>query len=299
MKQIVECIPNFSEGRRLEVIDEILAAIERVEGVKVLDRSSDPDHNRTVVTFVGPPATVGDAAFAAVARAAELIDMDQHRGEHPRMGATDVVPFVPISGVTMDDCVSIARQLGARVGEELGIPVYLYEAAATRLERVNLGDIRPKSHQYEQKKVDVSKDDRWIPDFGPASVGKAGIIAIGARAPLIAYNVYLTTSDVTIAEKIASAVRHSSGGLRFVKARGFLVEGRAQVSMNLTDFTKTPVYRVVEMIRREAARYGVAIESSELIGLIPQQALTDTAVWYLQLRNFEAGLVIENRLSEE
>jgi len=299
MKQIVECIPNFSEGRRLEVIDEILAAIERVEGARVLDCSSDPDHNRTVVTFVGPPATVGDAAFAAIARAAELIDMDQHRGEHPRMGATDVVPFVPISGVTMDDCVSIACQLGVRVGEELGIPVYLYEAAATRPERVNLGDIRPKSHQYEQKRVDVGRDDRWIPDFGPPRVGKAGAIAIGARAPLIAYNVYLTTSDVTIAEKIASAVRNSSGGLRFVKARGFLVEGRAQVSMNLTDFTKTPVYRVVEMIRREAARYGVAIESSELIGLIPQQALTDAAVWYLQLNNFEAGLVIENRLSEE
>ncbi len=299
MRQIVECVPNFSEGRRLEVVDEILAAIEGVEGVKVLDRSSDPDHNRTVITFVGSPATVGDAAFAAIARAADLIDMDQHRGEHPRMGAADVVPFVPIAGVTMDDCVAIARQLGARVGEELDIPVYLYEAAAIRPDRVNLGAVRPKSHQYEQKKADVGVDEKWSPDFGPAKVGVAGATAIGARAPLVAYNVYLTTNDVSIAEKIARAVRHSSGGLRFVKARGFLVEGKAQVSMNLTDYTKTPIYRVVEMIRREAARYGVAVESSELVGMIPQQALIDAAVWYLQLDNFEPGLVIENQLAEE
>jgi glutamate formiminotransferase len=299
MKQIVECVPNFSEGRRPEVIDQIVAAIESVEDVKVLDRSSDPDHNRTVITFIGSPATVGDGALAAIARAAELIDMDQQWGEHPRMGATDVVPFVPIAGVTMDDCVAIARQVGARVGEELGIPVYLYEAAATRPDRVNLGEIRPKSHQYEQKKADVGRDEKWTPDFGPARVGKAGVTAIGARAPLIAYNVYLTTGNVDIAEKIARAVRHSNGGLRFVKARGFLVEGKAQVSMNLTDFTQTPVYRVVEMIRREAARFGVGIESSELVGMIPQQALVDAAVWYLQLGNFEPGLVIENRLTEE
>ena len=299
MRQIVECVPNFSEGRRPEVIDEIVAAIERIRGVKVVDRSSDPDHNRTVVTFVGGPNTVGDAAFAAIARAAELIDMDQHRGEHPRMGATDVVPFVPVSGVAMEDCVEIARQLGARVGQDLGIPVYLYEAAATRPDRVNLGELRPKTHQYEQKKADVGRLEKWAPDFGPAQVGKAGITAIGARAPLIAYNVYLTTDNVDIAEKIARAVRHSSGGLRFVKARGFQVEGKAQVSMNLTDFTRTPIYRVVEMIRREAARYGVGIESSELIGLIPQQALLDAAAWYLQLDNFEPRLVIENQLMEE
>jgi glutamate formiminotransferase len=299
VRQIVECVPNFSEGRRPEVIDEIVAAIERIRGVKVVDRSSDPDHNRTVVTFVGGPNTVGDAAFAAIARAAELIDMDQHQGEHPRMGATDVVPFVPVSGVAMEDCVEIARQLGARVGQDLGIPVYLYEAAATRPDRVNLGELRPKTHQYEQKKADVGRLEKWAPDFGPAQVGKAGITAIGARAPLIAYNVYLTTDNVDIAEKIARAVRHSSGGLRFVKARGFQVEGKAQVSMNLTDFTRTPIYRVVEMIRREAGRYGVGIESSELIGLIPQQALLDAAAWYLQLDNFEPRLVIENQLMEE
>ncbi len=299
MKQIVECVPNFSEGRRPEVIDQIVAAIESVEGVRVLDRSSDADHNRTVITFVGPPETIGDAAFAAIARAAELIDMDQQQGEHPRMGATDVVPFVPISGVTMEDCVEIARQLGARVGAELGIPVYLYEAAATRPDRVNLGELRPQSHQYEQKKADVGRVEKWTPDFGPARVGKTGVTAIGARAPLIAYNVYLTTGDVKIAEKIARAVRHSNGGLRFVKARGFTVNGKAQVSMNLTDFTQTPIYRVVEMIRREAARYGVSIESSELVGMIPQRALLDAAAWYLQLDNFEPRLVIENRLEEE
>ena len=299
MKPIVECVPNFSEGRRPEVIDRIVAAIESVAGVRVLDRSSDADHNRTVITFVGPPAVIGEAALAAIARAAELIDMDRQRGEHPRMGATDVVPFVPIAGVTMADCVEIARKLGARVGTELGIPVYLYEAAATRPDRVNLGDLRPQSHQYEQKKADVGREAKWAPDFGPAKVGKAGVTAIGARAPLIAYNVYLTTGDVRIAEKIARAIRHSNGGLRFVKARGFLVEGKAQVSMNLTDFTQTPVHRVVEMIRREAVRYGVSIESSELVGMIPQQALLDAAVWYLQLDNFEPRLVIENRLGEE
>jgi glutamate formiminotransferase/formiminotetrahydrofolate cyclodeaminase len=281
------------------VIGQIAAAIEGVGGVKILDRSSDPDHNRTVITFVGAPEPVGDAAFAAIAQAAELIDMDQQRGEHPRMGAADVVPFVPIAGVSMDDCVALARRVGARVGKELGIPVYLYEAAATRPERVNLGEIRPKSHQYEQKKADVGRDEKWTPDFGPTKVGKAGLTAIGARAPLIAYNVYLTSENVAIAEKIAKAVRHSSGGLRYVKARGFVVEGKAQVSMNLTDFTKTPIHRVVEMIRREAARYGVGIESCELIGMIPQQALIDTAVWYLQLGNFEPRLVIENRLAEE
>jgi glutamate formiminotransferase/formiminotetrahydrofolate cyclodeaminase len=299
MKQIVECVPNFSEGRRLEVIDQIVAAIEQVQGVKVLDRSSDPDHNRTVITFVGLPTTIGEAAFAAIAKAAELIDMDQQEGEHPRMGAADVVPFVPIAGVTMEDCVVIARQLGARVGEELGIPVYLYEAAATRPDRANLGKIRPKSHQYEQKKMDVGQEEKWAPDYGPARVGKAGTTAIGARPPLIAYNVYLTTGDVAIAEKIAKAVRHSNGGLRFVKARGFLVEDKAQVSMNLTDYAKTPIYRVVELIRREAARHGVGIESSELVGMIPQQALVDAAVWYLQLDNFEPELVLENRLDEE
>jgi glutamate formiminotransferase / formiminotetrahydrofolate cyclodeaminase len=296
VKRVVECVPNFSEGRRPEIIAQIVHMVEETADVKVLDTSSDPAHNRTVLTFIGSPKGVADAAFAAIAKAAELIDMDSHTGEHPRMGATDVLPFVPIAGVSMDDCVQIARQVGARVGEELGIPVYLYQEAATRPEWANLGALRPKSHQYEQKKADVGSDAKWDPDFGPHRVGKAGATAIGARPPLIAYNVYLTTDDVDIAERVARAIRHSSGGLAFVKARGFLVDGKAQVSMNLTDFRRTPIHRVVEMVRREAGRYGVSIERSELVGLIPQQALVDAAVWYLQLDDFDAQAVLENRI---
>jgi len=294
MQKIVECVPNFSEGRRPEVVQQIVDAIAAVEGVRVLDYSSDADHNRSVVTFVAPPETVGEAAFAGIARAAQLIDMTRHTGGHPRMGATDVCPFIPIRGVTMDDCVAIARAVGERVGEELGIPVYLYEAAATRPERQNLANVR--KGQYEGIRDTIATDPARAPDFGPAKMGTAGATAIGARQFLIAFNVYLNTDNVEIAKKIGKAVRHSSGGLRFVKAMGLEVEGKAQVSMNLTDFTRTPIYRVVEMIRREAARYGVSIESSELIGMIPQQALLDAAVWYLQLDGFTPEQVLENRL---
>lgn len=294
MDKIVECIPNFSEGRRPEVVEAIVAAIAAVEGVKMLDHSLDADHNRSVVTFVAPPERVVEAAFAGIARAAGLIDMTRHQGGHPRMGATDVCPFVPIRGVTMDDCVALARELGRRVGEELRIPVYLYEAAAARPERENLADVR--RGQYEGLKAEIATNPDRAPDFGPAEMGTAGATAIGARPPLIAFNVYLTTDNVDIAKKIARAVRHSNGGLRFVKGMGLLVEGKAQVSMNLTDYTRTPIYRVVEMIRREAQRYGVGIESTELVGLIPQQALIDAAQWYLQLDGFEAGQVLESRL---
>lgn len=294
MKRIVECVPNFSEGRRPDVVRQIVDAIAAVEGVNVLDYSLDADHNRSVVTFVAPPETVGDAAFAGIAKAAELIDMTRHTGAHPRMGATDVCPFVPVRGVTLDECVEIARATGKRVGDELGIPIYLYEAAATRPERENLADVR--RGQYEGIRDSIATDPARTPDFGPLAVGTAGAIAMGARQFLIAYNVYLTTADVEIAKKIAKAVRHSSGGLRFAKAIGLEVDGKAQVSMNLTDFTRTPVFRVVELIRREAARYGVGIESSELIGLIPQQALIDAAAWYLQLDDFGAEQVLENQL---
>ncbi|HIQ04859.1 MAG TPA: glutamate formimidoyltransferase, partial [Anaerolineae bacterium] len=296
MQPLVECVPNFSEGRRKEVVDAIAAAIGSVEGARVLDVEMDADHNRSVITFVGEPDIVVEAAFRGIARAAELIDMEQHHGEHPRIGAADVVPFVPVRGVTMDDCVQLARQLGQRVGDELGIPVYLYEAAATRPERRNLADIR--RGEYEALKEEIGRDPNRDPDFGPARVGSAGACVIGARQFLIAFNVYLNTDDVRIAKRIARAVRHSSGGLRYVKALGLLVGGRAQVSMNLTDFTRTPVFRVVEMIRREAERYGCAIERSELVGLIPQQALVDTAVWYLQLDGFQPTQVLENRLME-
>lgn len=293
MTQIIECIPNFSEARRPEVVDQIIAALTSVPEARLLDRSSDLDHNRSVVTFAGPPAAVEEAAFRAIQTAAELIDLDRHTGEHPRIGATDVVPFVPIANVSMDECAAMARRLGQRVGETLGVPVYLYEYAAVRPERANLEVIR--RGQYETLKDEITLPERQ-PDFGPARLGPAGATVIGARDPLIAFNIYLTTDDVEIASKIAKAVRQSSGGMRYVKGMGVLVEGRAQVSMNLTNFRKTPVARVVELIRREAQRYGVLVHHSELVGLIPQEALVDAAVWYMQLDQFTPDQVLETRL---
>jgi glutamate formiminotransferase len=295
-KQWVECIPNFSEGRRIEVVDAIANAIATTPDVFLLDRSSDPDHNRSVMTFVGSPDAVSEAAFHAIAKAAELINLEEHQGQHPRIGATDVVPFVPLRNTTIEECIGLARALGQRVGQELNIPVYLYEAAATHPDRANLEIIRRGN--YEGLKSAIQSDPAWLPDFGPAQLGTAGATVIGARAPLIAYNVYLTTDDVEIARKIASAVRHSSGGLRFVKALGLLVDGRAQVSMNLIDFTQTPIAQVVEMIRREAARYGTAIHHSELVGMIPQMALIDAARWYLQLDQFSPDQILETRLND-
>jgi len=294
--QLVECIPNFSEARRPEVIEAILSEIKGVPSVTILDRHSDIDHNRTVVTFVAPPEAAEEAAFLAIKKASELIDLNQHKGEHPRIGATDVVPFVPISGVTMVDCTELARRLGKRVGEDLNIPVYLYEAAATRPDRVNLENIR--RGQYETLKKEIGKKPERNPDFGPASLTGAGATVIGSREPLIAFNVYLTTNNVAIANKIARAIRHSSGGLRFVKSMGVMVEGQAQVSMNLTNFRKTPMARVVEMIRREALRYGVGIHHSELVGLIPNKALVDASTWYMQMDQFEPDQVLETRLFE-
>lgn len=293
---LVECIPNFSEARRPEVIDAIIAAIQTVSAVHVLDRHSDLDHNRTVITMIGPPEAVAEAAFQSIAKAAELIDLDRHQGAHPRIGAADVVPFVPVRDISMQECVELARNLGRRVGEELGIPVYLYEEAATRPERVNLENLR--RGQYEGLKEEIGLNPERDPDFGPARLGTAGATVIGARQPLIAFNVYLTTNDTRVAQNIARAIRHSSGGLRYVKAMGVLVEGRAQVSMNLTDYRQTPVARVVEMVRREAARYGAGIHHSELVGLIPQEALNDAAIWHLQLDGFEPSQVLETRLME-
>jgi glutamate formiminotransferase / formiminotetrahydrofolate cyclodeaminase len=294
---LVECIPNFSEARRPEVVEKIIQAIADVAGVTVLDRHSDMDHNRTVVTFVGSPEAVEEAAFQAIAKAAKLIDLDQHRGEHPRLGATDVVPFVPIRDISMQACVEMARRLGQRVGEELSIPVYFYEEAATRPEHKNLENVR--RGEYEALKEEIGVRPERDPDFGPARVGKAGATIIGARQPLIAFNVFLTTNDVSIAQKIAKAVRNSSGGLRFVKALGLLVEGRAQVSMNLTNFRQTPIARVVEIIRREAERYGVGIRNCEMVGLVPQEALVDAAVWYTQLDMFDpAEQILEIRLNQ-
>lgn len=297
MRPLIECVPNFSEARRPEVVSAIVAAIEQGggEAIQVLDVSSDTDHNRTVVTLVGTPEGVELAAFAGIARAAELIDLNHHTGEHPRMGATDVVPFIPIRDVSMADCIAIARRLGERVGRELNIPVYLYEQAATRPERENLANVR--KGEYEGIKAEIATHPAREPDFGPKQLGPAGATVIGARQFLVAYNIYLNTAEVGIAEKIAKAIRHLSGGLRFVKAKGFLVEGQAQVSMNLTDFTKTPIARVQEMVKREAARYGVTVTHSELVGMMPQAALVEAAQWYLQLDNLSADQILENRLS--
>jgi glutamate formiminotransferase len=296
MQPLVECIPNFSEGRRPEVIEAIADVFRAHPAVRLLDIESDADHNRSVFSFVAPPEAMVPVMFDAIKVAAELINLDNHRGAHPRMGATDVVPFVPLRDVDMATCVALARELGRRVGEELGIPVYLYEEAATRPDRVNLADVR--RGEYEGLKAEIGSNPNRAPDFGPARMGPAGATVIGGRAPLVALNVYLTTSNVEIARHIARAVRNASGGLRYVKALGLLVNGKAQVSMNLTDFRKTPIHRALELVRREAQRYGVGVESSELIGMVPQQALLDAAVWYLQLDSFNARMVLENRLAD-
>jgi len=286
---LVECVPNFSEGRRLDVVNAIAEAIHSA-GVHLLHQTSDADHNRSVITFAGEPDAVLEAAFRGIAAAAQHIDMDQHSGAHPRIGAADVVPFVPLAGATLADCIDLARRLGQRVGDELNIPVFLYEAAATAPERKSLADVR--RGEYEGLKAQASLQA----DYGAAQVGKAGATAIGARLPLIAYNVYLNTDDITIARKIALTIRQSSGGLMHVKALGLLVQGQAQVSMNLTDHQRTGIPQVMEMIRSEARRYGVAVVRSELIGLMPQAALLDVARWYLQLDDFSADDVLEWRI---
>lgn len=291
---LVECVPNFSEARRPEVVEAIVQAISSVPGIYLLDRHSDVDHNRTVLTLAGRPADTVEAVFMGIAKAADLIDLNQHRGEHPRIGATDVVPFIPLSGVSMQECVELARNLGKRVAEELDIPVYLYEEAATSPERRNLENIR--RGEYEALRDEIATIPERAPDYGPKKLGPAGATVIGARHFLVAFNVYLNTEDVAIARKIAKAIRYSSGGLRYVKALGMLVEGRAQVSLNLTNFQETPIPRVVEMIRREAARYGTAIHHCELVGLIPEAAILDAAVWHLQLDQFEPDQVLERRL---
>ncbi len=297
MSKLVECVPNFSEGRDPKVIAEILAEIESVDGAQLLDQEMDKDHNRAVVTLVGEPEPVKEAAFRAIAKAAQLIDMEKHTGEHPRMGATDVCPFIPISGLTMEECVQLARELGERVGKELEIPVYLYEAAATRPERENLADVR--RGEYEGIRDSIATDPNRKPDFGPSKTHpRAGAIAIGARPFLIAFNVYLDTQNLQIAKDIANAIRHAEGGYRYVKAMGFEIKERRQVqiSMNLVNYPKTPIFRVFETIKSEARRYGVAVVGSEIVGLTPLRAITRTADFYLQLENFKMNQVLEYKL---
>jgi glutamate formiminotransferase/formiminotetrahydrofolate cyclodeaminase len=293
---LVECVPNFSEGQRVEVVEKIKESIAAVPGTTVLDVHCDADHNRSVITFVGSPAAVEEAAFQMIKKAAQLIDLEKHTGEHPRIGATDVVPFVPITNINMADCVAMAHRLGERVGVELDIPVFFYENAAKVTERKRLEVVR--KGEYERLKTEISTNPERKPDCGPSSLGSAGATIIGAREFLIAYNVNLTTDDETIASKIARTIRHSSGGMRYVKAMGMMVDGKAQVSMNLTNFHKTSLPLVVETIRREAERYGVGIHNSELVGLIPQQALVDTAVWYTQMDLFSPEQVLEQRMAK-
>ena len=295
MPTLVECVPNFSEGRDKAKVDAIVAAM-RLDGVYLLDREMDADHNRCVITLVGEREPIQEAAIRGVGKAAELIDLNAHQGAHPRMGATDVVPFIPIEGASIEDCVAMARHVGAEIWKRYQIPVYLYEAAATTPERQNLETIR--RGQFEGIRADIATNPARKPDFGDTRVHPtAGVMAVGARKSLIAFNVFLSTADVEIAKKIAKAIRASSGGLRFVKGAGFLVRGVAQVSMNLTDFEQTPIHRVFEMVKREAARYGVAPVSSEIVGLIPKKALEAAAEWFLQVENFDSSLILENRLS--
>ena len=292
---LVECVPNFSEGRDAAKVDAIVEAM-KIPGVYLLDREMDADHNRCVITLVGEREAIQEAAIRGVGRAAELIDLTQHQGAHPRMGAADVVPFIPIDGVTLEDCVAMAKHVGAEIHKRFGVPVYLYEAAATRPGRQNLEYIR--KGQFEGIRAEIATNPARLPDFGEAALhATAGATVVGARKPLIAYNVFLNTPDVDIAKKIAKAVRFSSGGLRFVKGAGFLVRGMAQVSMNLTDFELTPIHRVFEFVKREAARYGVVPVSSEIVGLIPKLALEQAAEWFLQVENFDSSLILENRLA--
>ena len=295
MSTLVECVPNFSEGRDKAKVDAIVAAM-KMDGVYLLDREMDADHNRCVITLVGEREPIQEAAIRGVGKAAELIDLNVHGGAHPRMGAADVVPFIPIEGVSIEDCVAMARQAGAEIWKRYQIPVYLYEAAATVPERQNLETIR--RGQFEGIRAEIATNPARKPDFGDPRVHPtAGATVIGARKFLIAYNVFLSTPDVQIANNIAKAIRFSSGGLRFVKSAGFLVRGMAQVSMNLTDFEQTPIHRVFEMVKREAARYGVSPVSSEIVGLIPKRALEAAAEWFLQVENFDSSLILENRLS--
>ncbi|HXZ81402.1 MAG TPA: glutamate formimidoyltransferase [Terriglobales bacterium] len=295
MSTIVECVPNFSEGRDAGKVDAIVAAM-KVPGVYLLDREMDADHNRCVITLAGDRVAIAEAAIRGVGKAAELIDLNRHQGAHPRMGAADVVPFIPIEGVSLEDCVQIARGVGDEIWKRYQIPVYFYEAAATTPERQNLENIR--RGQFEGIRDEIATNPVRKPDVGEARVHPtAGATVVGARKFLIAYNVFLNTPDVEIAKKVAKAVRFSSGGLRYVKGAGFLVRGLAQVSMNLTDFDQTPIGRVFEFVRREAARYGVAPVSSEIVGLIPKKALEDAAEWFLQVENFDSSLILENRLA--
>lgn len=294
--KIVECIPNVSEGRDPDKIEQLAQAVKETPGVVLLDVDSDPNHNRTVISFVGEPEAVGEAALRLVGKAVELIDLTKHEGEHPRMGAVDVIPFVPIKNVTMAECVELSRRVGQQIWERFRVPVYLYEQSATRPEREDLATIRKGEFEGFFEKI---QDPDWAPDFGERQVHPtAGVVAVGARMPLIAFNVNLGTDNVEIAKRIAQAVRHSSGGLRYVKALGFKLEDRGivQVSMNMTNYRKTPLYRAFILIEQEAKRYGVPVVGSEIVGLVPREALYQTAEFFLRLEDFSREQILEDRI---
>lgn len=298
MNKLIECVPNFSEGRDPAKVEALVTAMSRVPGAWVLDIHSDPDHNRSVVTVAGEPEAVAEAALRGVGAAAELIDLTGHTGAHPRIGAADVVPFVPVEGITMDECVALARRVGQAIWARYRIPVYFYESAATRPERVNLEYVR--KGQFEGLREEVLRDPDRSPDIGETRLHPtAGAVAVGARKFLIAFNINLNTADVSVATKIARAIRSSSGGLPCVKAMGVDLKSRglAQVSINLTDFEQTPIHRVFELVKREAQRYGCAVAGSEIVGLIPRKALEETTELSLQLEDFSSAKVFENRLA--
>jgi glutamate formiminotransferase len=299
MTKLVECVPNFSEGRRPEVVKAIADEACVTAGVKVMDCSSDADHNRTVLTFVGEPAAAKQAAFACCAKAAELIDMEKHKGGHPRIGATDVIPFIPLSGVDMAECVALAHELGKEIAEKLSIPVFFYEAAARRSSMKALPDVR--KGEYEGLKEAIKTPER-APDEGPSAMHPtAGATVVGARRFLVAFNINLGTTDVDIAKKIAQTIRAAKGGFVNCRAMGLMLEDRgiAQVSINMTDHTQTPLHRVFETVKSEASRYGVNVTGSEIVGLTPMQALLDSAAFYLRLEDFKLEQVLEARLLEE
>ena len=298
--RLVECVPNFSEGRRPEVLDQIVGAMTAIDGVRLLDKEMDADHNRAVVTIIGEPDVVLEGVFKGIEKARDLIDLTKHDGEHPRMGATDVCPFVPVSEVTMDECVELAKKLGERVGSDLDIPVFLYEEAATRPTRQNLAKVR--RGQFEGLRDEIGTNPAKEPDFGPNKIHPtAGAIAIGARQFLVAFNINLGTDDISIAKRIAKSIRHAGGGLRYVKAMGFEIKDRGivQVSMNMVHYKGTPLFRVFELVKSEAERYGVPVIGSEIVGLVPLDALVDCADFFLRLESFDRDLILENRLSEK
>jgi glutamate formiminotransferase len=298
MTKILECVPNFSEGRNLEKIEGIVQPFRGREGVKLLDYQRDEDHNRCVVTVVGEPEPLKTAVLEAMQAAIAAIDLRTHKGQHPRMGAVDVVPFIPVRGVTMPEAVALSRQVAAAAAQKLNLPIFLYEESATAAHRRNLADIRKGQFEGMAEKI---RQPEWQPDFGPTEIHpSAGVTAVGARMPLVAYNVNLGTSDPAVANDIARKIRHLSGGLRYCKALGMELRDRGivQVSINMTDYTKTALYRVFELIRIEARRWGVPVVGSEIVGLVPMDALIDAAAYYLQLENFKTEQVLESRIYE-